>query len=274
MTYTASPALLGTDTFSGALSRVAGENVGTYAITLGSLSAGPNYSLSLSATTLNFTITPRPVTTKANDVTPVYGNSTPAFSIALTAGTTLASGDTLADLGTPVYGFDYVGDGVNVGTYPINVSGLANTNYTISYATGVNRGELTITPRPVTITPERPEQGLRQRRSDLDLHRQPRPPGYGYVQWRAQSRRRRERRDLRDHPGQPVGRSNYSLSLSATTVNFTITPRPVTIKANDVTRVYGNSTPAFSIALTAGTTLARVTPWPTSARRSMASTSR
>src|SRR4029079_6450149 len=52
LTYTPSPALLGTDTFSGALSRDAGENVGAYAITLGSLTAGANYSLSLAAITV------------------------------------------------------------------------------------------------------------------------------------------------------------------------------------------------------------------------------
>lgn len=37
--------LVGTDTITGALSRNSGEDVGTYAITQGSLSAGPNYDL-------------------------------------------------------------------------------------------------------------------------------------------------------------------------------------------------------------------------------------
>ena len=48
LTFTNTPALLGTDTFSGALSRAVGENVGPYAISLGTLSAGANYALSLS----------------------------------------------------------------------------------------------------------------------------------------------------------------------------------------------------------------------------------
>ena len=39
--------LVGTDTISGTLGRVAGEDVGTYAYTLGSLDAGTNYSLSI-----------------------------------------------------------------------------------------------------------------------------------------------------------------------------------------------------------------------------------
>ena len=83
-------------------------------------------------------------------MTRTYGDSTPAFSITLASGT-LASGDTLAALGTPTYGFDNVGDGITVGTYRINVSGLANSNYAITYSSGTNRGLLTITTRAVTV---------------------------------------------------------------------------------------------------------------------------
>ncbi len=42
--------------FSGQLSRVEGENIGTYAIALGNLSAGGNYALSLAPSTVYFTI--------------------------------------------------------------------------------------------------------------------------------------------------------------------------------------------------------------------------
>ena len=52
-------ASLAANAFTGALTRAAGENVGSYAIALGTLSAGANYSLSLSATTVNFAITPK-----------------------------------------------------------------------------------------------------------------------------------------------------------------------------------------------------------------------
>ncbi len=46
-TYTASPSLISPDVFSGSLSRNAGEAIGFYAYTLGSLSASGNYSVSL-----------------------------------------------------------------------------------------------------------------------------------------------------------------------------------------------------------------------------------
>jgi len=44
--------------FGGSLAARRVTNVGSYAINLGTLSAGPNYSLSLSTPTVNFAITP------------------------------------------------------------------------------------------------------------------------------------------------------------------------------------------------------------------------
>jgi hypothetical protein len=43
LTYSVSPSLVGTDAFTGTLSRLIGENVGQYAIAQGTLSAGANY---------------------------------------------------------------------------------------------------------------------------------------------------------------------------------------------------------------------------------------
>jgi MBG domain (YGX type)/YDG domain/Immunoglobulin I-set domain len=62
LTYNADPALESGDNFTGALGRAPGVNVGNYAINLGDLSAGPNYNLSLSATTVNFEITKKGLT--------------------------------------------------------------------------------------------------------------------------------------------------------------------------------------------------------------------
>lgn len=56
--YTLSNTLSTGDTLTGALARNAGENVGTYSITMGTLTAGSNYTLSLSGT-VTFTINPK-----------------------------------------------------------------------------------------------------------------------------------------------------------------------------------------------------------------------
>src|SRR5439155_3480576 len=45
LAYTFAPALVGTDTFSGALSRDSGTNVGLYNITQGTLALSANYTL-------------------------------------------------------------------------------------------------------------------------------------------------------------------------------------------------------------------------------------
>ena len=44
--------------------------------------------------------------------------------------------------------------GAHVGSYPINLSGLSNGDYEISYAVGNDRGVLTVTPRDLSVTPD------------------------------------------------------------------------------------------------------------------------
>jgi len=72
------------------------------------------------------------VTIKANNVTRILGSPTPAFSSFVSSGSVVGA-DTL---GTPTYATT-PSPAVNVGFYTITVSGLANTNYSISYETGV-----------------------------------------------------------------------------------------------------------------------------------------
>ena len=56
LTFTFTPALISGDAFAGSLVRAVGENVAAYAITVGSLTAGSNYTLTYVGA--NFTITP------------------------------------------------------------------------------------------------------------------------------------------------------------------------------------------------------------------------
>ncbi|MDR1792731.1 MAG: T9SS type A sorting domain-containing protein, partial [Bacteroidales bacterium] len=70
LTYTVNPALIAGDNFVGTLIRVAGENVGTYAINQGTLSAGSNYTITYDDDTL--TITPAPQTLTIYSDTTIY----------------------------------------------------------------------------------------------------------------------------------------------------------------------------------------------------------
>ena len=126
--------------FTGGLVRVAGQNVGSYAINQGTLSAGANYTISYTGN--NLTITPYLLTVTANAQTKVYGAADPALTYTNGA---LQNGDTNAVF---TGGLTRVA-GQNVGAYAINQGTLsAGTNYTISY-TGNN---LTITPYLLTVT--------------------------------------------------------------------------------------------------------------------------
>ena len=64
LTYTASGLLNGDNTglFTGSLSRTPGENVGTYAITMGSLNVGNNYTLAFTGNTLIITLASQHIT--------------------------------------------------------------------------------------------------------------------------------------------------------------------------------------------------------------------
>jgi hypothetical protein len=64
------------DSFSGGLSRAAGENVGSYAIGKGTLALNSNYTLAYVGA--NLTITARPLTVNAVGVNKVYDGNTNA----------------------------------------------------------------------------------------------------------------------------------------------------------------------------------------------------
>src|SRR5207247_10357571 len=77
--------------FGGGLGRAAGENVGSYAITLGTLSAGSNYTIVFTAG-VTFAITPRDLTvTPTAGQSKIYGAANPV--LAYTHGA-LYNGDT------------------------------------------------------------------------------------------------------------------------------------------------------------------------------------
>ena len=81
------------DSLSGGLERAAGQDVGGYAITKGSLTAGGNYELTVTPGTL--TITTKAITVAADDKTKVYGSADPALTVSVPNGA-LESGDSLS----------------------------------------------------------------------------------------------------------------------------------------------------------------------------------
>ena len=138
-TYTVSPNFVGSDAFSGALTRVAGENTGNYAITQGNLSAGSNYTITY--VSKDFVITAKPIIVTADaSQTKVYGTANPVYSY--TVSPSLVSGDSFTGTLTRT-------TGENIGNYAITQGSLsAGSNYTISYVSK----DFTITAKPITVT--------------------------------------------------------------------------------------------------------------------------
>ena len=139
LTYSVNPILITGNSFTGALTRAAGENIGTYAITQGTLTAGNNYSITYAGADLS--IGKQAITVTADAHTKTYGQADPAFTYKITAG---------ALVGSDAFSGSLTRDaGENVGAYAINQGTLSlNNNYTLSYIAA----NLTITQATLTIT--------------------------------------------------------------------------------------------------------------------------
>jgi hypothetical protein len=122
-------ALIGSDDVTGLMGRTFGENVGTYTFNTGTLTAGSNYTLSV-ASNPTFRITPLPVTVNARPQTKRRGSPDPnlTFYSNPAVGSTLANGQTISFSGTLTRV-----RGESVGTYPILIGSVRNSNYTISF---------------------------------------------------------------------------------------------------------------------------------------------
>jgi hypothetical protein len=117
--------LVNGDTLSGALARNAGQGVGSYAILLGSLSAGSNYSISYRGA--NFSISAATLSIAAQALSKPYGTADPVLSYTATG---FMDGDTSAILS----GSLSRAAGENLGSYAIQLGSLsAGSNYLISF---------------------------------------------------------------------------------------------------------------------------------------------
>jgi MBG domain-containing protein len=137
------------DDFTGSLTRDAGEDVGDYAITQGTVALNDNYTLTYVGA--NLTITKATLTVTANDKSREYGNANPTFDATITGfknGETLATSGvtgtasctTSATASSPVSGSPYA---INCA-----IGSLASGNYSFTFVAG----ELTVTQATLTVT--------------------------------------------------------------------------------------------------------------------------
>ncbi|MGS4345266.1 MBG domain-containing protein [Myroides odoratus] len=107
----------------GRLVREAGENVGAYAIGVGTLNAA-NYTFDFTPAT--FKITPAALVVKANPITKAYGQVDPALTF-------VGEGYKWNDNNNSLTGTLVRETGEDIGNYAISQGTLASTNYTITY---------------------------------------------------------------------------------------------------------------------------------------------
>jgi gliding motility-associated-like protein len=243
-------------TFTGSLSRAAGENIGSYAINQ-HMVANSNYTITYVGADL--TITPLSVTVTADAKSKVYGEVDPALTfVSVPAmGSTLANGETISFTGSLSRAA-----GENIGTYAINQHTVANSNYTISYV----GADLTITPLSVTVTSDAKSKVY----GEVD-------PALIFVSVPAVGSTLANGEtisfigSLSRASGENVGRyaigqgtvanSNYTISYIG--ADFEIRKKSLVIRADDKQRVYGEPNPALTftyIGLVSGETKVATEP--------------
>jgi trimeric autotransporter adhesin len=137
LTYITAPgALVGSDAFTGSLTRFAGETAGqVYAIEQGSLALNSNYTITFVSDWL--TINKRLITITANDATKTAGETMSFVGDEYSLTGSLGFTDAIASVTLSSTG---AAAGAAPGTYaivPSAVAGISTSNYTITYVDGI-----------------------------------------------------------------------------------------------------------------------------------------
>jgi hypothetical protein len=198
-------------------------------------------------TSLNIVPDTIPLTVTANDATQVYGAATPAFAASYSGflagedasvlGGTLAC-TTTATLASPV------------GSYPITCSGQTSSTYTISYMPGT----LKITQAPLAITANDVPRSYGAANPTFTFSASGLVNGDTFASL-GLNVTCNTTAVAGSSPGTypitcsgPVSTTNYNITYQAGTL--TITSVPLTITANDATKLLNAPNPAFSAAYT------------------------
>ena len=263
----------------GSLGRQAGEGVGTYAITKGSLGS-PNYNVTF--TLVNLDITPASAAVTANAQVKTYGQDDPVLTYAATGlvNRTVASRDAAGDLQNIVINdaatSPFTGNlgrqaGEGAGNRTITQGSLTAANYTI----GFTGNTLAIATAPVTVAANAQSKGF-----GTD------DPTLGYIAsglvnrnaqvYNAAGQLQSVTINDTNNPsafsgnlgrvsGESVGSygitqgslasSNYTLTYTPS--NLAITPAVLSVVANAQTKLYGQDDPDLNYTYT-GTTQANV----------------
>jgi hypothetical protein len=232
-------ALVGQDTLTGSLTRVAGDTVGEYTINQGTVTSTNNTNYDITYVTAKLTITAKPITVTAVAKTKTYGDNDPALNYTTPTGA-LVGLDTLTGSLTRV-----AGD--TVGEYTINQGTVANSNYNVTFTTA----KLTINAKPITVTAVEKTKTYGDNDPSLNYTT---PTGALVGQDTLTG-------SLTRVTGDTVGEytinqgtvANANYDIAFTAAKLTIEHRLITITADDQTKIYGDNDPALTYEVTNGT---------------------
>ncbi|XPV82597.1 MAG: MBG domain-containing protein [Halarcobacter sp.] len=262
--------LVGSDTLSslvdGSLSTSATSTSGVgnnYVISTSNLSdvANDNYTVTFNDGKL--TITPKAITVLADNQTKVYGDANPNLTYSLATGSSLVGSDTLSSLvdgslSTSATSTSGVGNNYVISTS--NLSDVANDNYTVTF----NDGKLTITPKAITVLADNQTKVYGDANPNLTYSL---ATGSSLVGSDTLSSLVDGSLSTSATSTSGVG-NNYVISTSNLsdvandnyTVTFndgklTITPKAITVLADNQTKVYGDANPNLTYSLATGSSL-------------------
>ncbi|MCR5296474.1 MAG: hypothetical protein K6E17_03600, partial [Clostridiales bacterium] len=208
------------------LSRAEGENVGDYAISITGETVLEHYVVSYTGNT--FHITPKPVTLKADELSKVYGSDDPTLT---------AVPDGLVGEDTLNYTLARA-EGENVGDYDITVTLGSNPNYTVTETGNVFH----ITPKPVTLKADELSKVYGSEDPTLTAV----PDGLVGEDTLNYTLVRAEGENVGDYAIAITLGSNPNYTVTETGNTFHITPKPVTLKADELSKVYGSEDPTLT----------------------------
>ncbi|MFA6516109.1 MAG: MBG domain-containing protein, partial [Bacteroidia bacterium] len=233
-----SGALVGSDAFTGSLTRTSGDNVGKYSINQGTLALSSNYSLTYQNDSL--TISTKAITVKADAKSKTYGDSDPSLTYSITSGALVGSDAFTGNLTRT--------SGDNVGKYSINQGTLAlSSNYSLTY----QNDSLSISTKAITVKADAKSKTYGA--SDPSLT-------YAITSG-ALVGSDAFTGSLARTSGDNVGKysinqgtlalsSNYSLTYQND--SLTISTKAITVKADAKSKTYGASDPSLTYAITVG----------------------
>ena len=219
--------LIGEDTLDYTLSRAAGENVGDYAIKA-VLGSNPNYNVTVLNAT--FRITKKAATITLENASKVYGDPDPVLPATVTG---LVGEDTLNYTLTRAAG-------ENVGEYKINMTLGENRNYDVTVIVGI--ATFTITPKAASVTANDAAKVYGETDPELTATVEGLVEGdsLNYTLSRA------EGENVGEYAITVTLGENPNYDVTASNGTFTITKKAAAVKANDATKVYGETDPELT----------------------------